>query len=104
MTDATSGRGAVPPSTSQMTSTKTTPSTPVSAGATTTMTPPVPESHPETRVETPLPLPISHKRKSASPPEKADSYESGMSMPSSDSQASLDLETNVGYGSFLCPY
>ena len=30
-------------------------------------------------VETPLPLPVSHKRKSASP-EKADSYESGMSM------------------------
>ena len=47
--------------------------------------------------ETPLPLPVSHKRKSTSPPEKADSYESGMSMPSSDSQASLDLETNVGY-------
>ena len=47
--------------------------------------------------ETPLPLPISHKRKPASPPEKADSYESGMSMPSSDSQASLDLETNAGY-------
>ena len=55
-------------------------------------------------VETPLPLPVSHKRKSASPPEKADSYESGMSMPSSDSQASLDLETNVGYDSFFYPY
>ena len=47
--------------------------------------------------ETPDPLPVSHQRKSTSPPEKADSYQSGMSMPSSDSQASLDLETNVGY-------
>ena len=54
MADATSGRGAVPPSTSQTTSTKTAPSTPASAGATTIATPPVPESHPETRVETPL--------------------------------------------------
>ena len=52
-------------------------------------------------VETPLPLPVSHKRKSASPPKKADSYESGMSMPYSDSQASLDLETNIGYDSLL---
>ena len=54
--------------------------------------------------ETPLPLPVSHKRKSASPPEKADFYVSGMSMPSSDSQASLDLETNVGYDFLLYPY
>ena len=51
--------------------------------------------------ETPLPLLVSHKRKSTSPPEKADSYESGISMPSSDSQASLDLETNVGYVFYL---
>ena len=48
MADATSGHGAVPPSTSQTTSTKTAPSTPASAGATTTATPPVTESHPET--------------------------------------------------------
>ena len=54
MADATSGRGAVPPSTSQTMSTKTAPSTPASAGATTIMTPTVPKSHPETRVETPL--------------------------------------------------
>ena len=47
--------------------------------------------------DTPDPLPVTHQRKSASPPEKADSYQSGMSMPSSDSQASLDLETNIGY-------
>ena len=47
--------------------------------------------------DTPDPLPTTHQRKSTSPPEKADSYQSGMSMPSSDSQASLDLETNVGY-------
>ena len=40
---------------------------------------------------------MSHKRKSVSSPEKADSYESGMSMPSSDSQAALDLEKNIGY-------
>ena len=50
----TSSRGAVPPSTSQTTSTKTAPSTPASAGATATATPPVPESHPRTRAETPL--------------------------------------------------
>ena len=50
----TSSRGAVPPSTSQTTSTKTAPSTPVSSGATTTETPPVSESAPRTRVETPL--------------------------------------------------
>ena len=54
--------------------------------------------------ETPLPLPVSHKRKSTSSPEKADSYESGMSMPSSDSQASLDLETNIGYDFLLYLY
>ena len=52
--------------------------------------------------ETPDPLPVSHQRKSTSPPEKADSYHSGMSMPSSDSQASLDLETNAGYD--FCSY
>ena len=54
--------------------------------------------------EAPLPLPVSHKRKSTSSPEKADSYESGMSMPSSDSQASLDLETNIGYDFLLYLY
>ena len=58
----------------------------------------------EVPAETPLTLPVSHKRKSASPPEKADSYESGMSMPSSDSQASLDLETNIGYDFLLYLY
>ena len=46
--------------------------------------------------DAPEPLPVSHQRKSASPPHKDDSYHSGMSMPSSDSQASLDLETNIG--------
>ena len=46
--------------------------------------------------DAPEPLPVSHQRKSTSPPHKDDSYHSGMSMPSSDSQASLDLETNVG--------
>ena len=50
----TSSRGAVPPSTSQTTCTKTAPSTPASAGATNTATPPVPESIPRTREETPL--------------------------------------------------
>ena len=54
--------------------------------------------------ETPDPLPVSHQRKSTSPPEKADSYHSGMSMPSSDSQASLDLETNAGYDFCFCLY
>ena len=49
MTDVTSGRGAVPPSTSQTTSTRTAPS----ASVTNTGTPPVPESQPRTRVETP---------------------------------------------------
>ena len=39
-----------------------------------------------------------------SPPSKADSYHSGMSMPSSDSQASLDLETNTGYDFFAYLY
>ena len=53
MADATSGRGTVPPSTSQTTSTRTAPSTPASAGATNVGAPPVPESHPRTRVETP---------------------------------------------------
>ena len=53
MADATSGRGAVPPSTSQTTSTRTAPSTPASAGATNAEAPTVPESHPRTRVETP---------------------------------------------------
>ena len=46
--------------------------------------------------DAPEPLPVSHQRKSASPPSKDDSYHSGMSMPSSNSQASLDLETNAG--------
>ena len=55
--------------------------------------------------DTPDPLPTTHQRKSASPPEKADSYQSGMSMPSSDSQASSDLETNAGYDfRFTCTY
>ena len=54
MTDVTSGRGAVPPSTSQTTSTRTAPSTPASTGATNTATPPVPESITRTRQETPL--------------------------------------------------
>ena len=53
MADATSGRGAIPPSTSQTTSTRTAPSTPASAGATNAGAPPIPESHPRTRVETP---------------------------------------------------
>ena len=54
--------------------------------------------------ETPLPLPVSHKRKSVSSPEKTDSYESSMSMPSSDSQAALELETNIGYDFLLYLY
>ena len=54
MADVTSSRGVVPPSTSQTTSTKTAPSTPVTAGATASATPPVPESAPGTRVESPL--------------------------------------------------
>ena len=53
MTDVTSGRGAVPPSTSQTTSTRTAPSTPASVGVTNTATSPVPESQPRSRVETP---------------------------------------------------
>ena len=51
--------------------------------------------------EPPVPLPVSHQRKSTSPTEKADPYHSGMYMPSSDSQASLDLETNAGYDSYF---
>ena len=54
--------------------------------------------------DAPDPLPASHQRKSNSPPSKADSYHSGMSMPSSDSQASLDLETNTGYDFFAYLY
>ena len=53
MADATSGRGAVPPSASHTTSTKMAPSTPASAGATNVGAPPVPEFHPRTRAETP---------------------------------------------------
>ena len=56
--------------------------------------------HSDGPAETPDPLPVSHQRKSTSPPETVDSYHSGMSMPSSDSQASLDLETNTGYDFF----
>ena len=55
----TSSRGAVPPSTSQTTSTKTAPSTPATAGVTTATTPPVPESATRTRVESPLVIPSS---------------------------------------------
>ena len=54
--------------------------------------------------DAPDPLPVSHQRKSTSPPSKADSYHSGMSMPSSDSQAYLDLETNTGYVSLIYLY
>ena len=54
--------------------------------------------------DTPDPLPTSHQRKSTSPPSKVDSYHSSMSMPSSDSQASLDLETNTGYDFLACLY
>ena len=61
MTDVTSSRGTVPPSTSQTTSTKTAPSTPASAGAAVTATPPIPESIPRTRVETPLVVQSSSK-------------------------------------------
>ena len=53
MADATSGRGAVPPSASHTTSTKTAPSTPASVGATNVGAPPVLEFHPRTRAETP---------------------------------------------------
>ena len=54
MTDVTSARGAIPPSTSQTMSTRTAPSTPASTSATNTATPPLPESIPRTWVETPL--------------------------------------------------
>ena len=51
MADVTSGRGPVPPSTSQTTSTRTGPSTAASAGATTAPT--IPESPSRTRAATP---------------------------------------------------
>ena len=54
MTDVTSSRETVPPSTSQTTSTRTVPSAPASAGVTICATPTVPESLTRTRGKTPL--------------------------------------------------
>ena len=60
MTDVTASRGSVPPSTSQTTGTRTAPSTPASAGATTT-TPIILESPSRTRGVTPLVIPSSSR-------------------------------------------
>ena len=53
--------------------------------------------------DAPLVISSTHKRKSssASPPTASDSYNSGFEMPSTDSEAFLDIETNTGYVFFF---